>query len=256
LGSPARAGPHVEVLIQGADPLEYTDILAAIQGAQKIDDGPFSFWVGSLSGHAVALSFTGEALLNSVTATVLGIQDFTPDLVINQGTSGAQVPGLAVHDIVVGARAVDYGGFASAPRASGEGCSPISWTPLVQVLRDPKSGALVPYPQGFAGDPEALTLALKTPNSMGRVISGVIGSAQQINLELDRVAWTHKTFGMDVEEMESGPVAAIARAFGVRYIAFRVVSDAPYARIRFQESAAKATSLFTIAYLKNLPALP
>jgi adenosylhomocysteine nucleosidase len=78
---------------------------------------------------------------------------------------------------------------------------------------------------------------------MGRVIAGVIGSAHQVNLELDRVAWTHKIFGMDVEEMESGPAAAIARAFGVRYIAFRVVSDAPYAGIRFQESAAKATGL-------------
>ena len=90
---------------------------------------------------------------------------------------------------------------------------------------------------------------------MGRVIPGVIGSAHEVNLELDRVRWSHETFGMDVEEMESGHVAALAHAYGIRYIAFRVVSDAPYDGVHFHPTAARATGLFTVNFLKNLPPL-
>jgi adenosylhomocysteine nucleosidase len=74
-----------------------------------------------------------------------------------------------------------------------------------------------------------------------------------VNLELDRVRWSARTFGMDVEEMESGHVAAIAHAYGIRYIAFRVVSDAPYEGVPFHPLAARATGLFTINFLENLP---
>src|SRR5438034_1057821 len=83
----------------------------------------------------------------------------------------------------------------------------------------------------------ALAVALRTRNTMGRVFPGVIGSAHEVNLELDRVRWSAQTFGMDVEEMESGHVAAVGHAYGIRYIAFRVVSDAPYEGVPFYPEA-------------------
>jgi len=58
-----------------------------------------------------------------------------------------------------------------------------------------------------------------------------------------------------VEEMESGHVAALAHAYGVRYVTFRVVSDAPYDGVPFHATAARATARFTVAFLRNLPAL-
>ena len=80
-------------------------------------------------------------------------------------------------------------------------------------------------------------------------------SIHDINLELDRVRWSQRTFGMDVEEMESGHVAAIAHAYGVRYLTFRVVSDAPFEGVPFYALAARATGLFTVNFLGNLPPL-
>lgn len=247
------ATPPVEILVQGADPLEVSDLIPALDHSQKVALGPFSFWTGRIGGHRVVISYTGEALVNCTTATVLALEEFHPALIINQGTSGAQVPNLAVHDIIVGRRTLDYSNFVSAPRAAGQGSAPLAWTPVPQHLRDPATGVLLAYPDGFPGDPTALSLALRTRNPLGRVFAGVIGSAHEINLELDRVEWSHRTFGMDVEEMESGPVAAVAHAYGVRYIAFRVVSDAPYAGIRFNPQAARATSLFTLNFIRNLP---
>ena len=251
-----RGAAPVDVLVQGAEKLEVAELVGALgPAATKITVGPFSFWVGRVGPHRVAVSLTGQALINCTTATVIGIEEFQPRLIVNQGTSGAQAPYLGLHDIVVGRRTLDYGNFTTPERAAGRGSAPLAWTPVPQRLRDPATGRLVAYPDGFPGDPAAVAIALRSRNPMGRVFAGTIGSAHEVNLELDRVAWSRRTFGMDVEEMESGPVAAVAHAWGIRYVAFRVVSDAPYEGVPFHALAARATGLFTLNFLLNLPPL-
>ncbi len=253
----ARAAGPVDILVQGAEKLEIRDLLAELgPDAEKITLGPFSFWLGRIGPHRVAVSLTGQGLLNCTTATLLGIDAFRPRFIVNQGTSGAQSPYLSLHDIIVGHRALDYGAFVTPVRAAGEGSQPLTWTPVAQQLREPASGELRAYPEGFAADTAALAVAMRTRNPMGRVFPGIIGSAHEINLELDRVRWSRDTFGMDVEEMESGHIAALAHAYGLRYIAFRVVSDAPYEGVPFYAMAARAAGLFTVNFLHNLPALP
>jgi adenosylhomocysteine nucleosidase len=249
------AAEPVEVLVQGAENLEVREIVAALEAPAKVNIGPFSFWTGRIGGHRVAVQLTGQGLLNCTTSTVLGIEEFSPKLIVNQGTSGAQAPYLTLHDIIVGRRSLDYSGFITPVRPEGQGSQALAWTPVAQRLRDLARGRLVEFPDGFAGDAGALVVALRTRNSMGRVFAGVIGSAHEVNLELDRVRWSHQTFGMDVEEMESGHVAAVAHAYGIRYIAFRVVSDAPYEGVPFYALAARATGLFTVSFLQNLPPL-
>jgi adenosylhomocysteine nucleosidase len=252
-----RAAEPVDVLVQGAEKLEVEDLVARLgPGATKTTIGPFSFWSGKIGPHRVVVSLTGQAIVNCTTATLLAIEEFHPALIVYQGTSGAQAPYLSLHDIIVGRRAVDYGLFATPARAAGAGSAPFAWQPQPQRLRDPVSGGLVAYPQGFDGDPAAIAVALRTRNPMGRVFAGVIGSAHEVNLELDRVRWTRDTFGLDVEEMESAHVAALAHAWGIRYVSFRVVSDAPYEGVPFYAQAARATALFTINFLENLPPLP
>jgi len=253
---PALRAAPVDILVQGAEKPEVAEILEALEDSQKVELGRFSFWTGRIGAHTVAVSLTGQGLLNCTIATVLGIEEFSPKLIVNQGTSGAQVPYLTLHDIIVGRRALDYGNFITPVRTAGEGSDALTWTPLPQHLRDPASGKLVEYPAGFSGDAAALAVALRTRNPMGRVFPGVIGSAHEVNLELDRVRWSAQTFGMDVEEMESGHVAALAHAYGIRCIAFRVVSDAPYEGVPFYAQAARATAVFTVHFLHNLPALP
>lgn len=250
------AADRVDILVQGAEKLEVREIIAALKPApEKIAIGPFSFWRGKIGVHQVAISLTGQGLLNCTTATILGIGEFQPTLIVNQGTSGAQKPNFKVHDIIVGRRALDYGNFITPVRRVGEGSRPLEWTPLPQRLRLPPTGDLQAHPDGFPGDAAAIKVALRTENSLGRVVAGVIGSAHEVNLELDRVGWSARTFDMDVEEMESGHVAAIAHACGIRYVAFRVVSDAPYEGVPFHPEAARATGLFTVNFLHNLPSV-
>ena len=255
--SATRAAEPVDVLVQGAEKLEVKNLIARLgPDAQKVTLGPFSFWLGNIGPHRVAVSLTGQAIINCTTATILGIETFHPRLIVFQGTSGAQAPYLSLHDIIVGRRTIDYGIFETPARSPGLGSAPFEWRPQPQRLRDPATGKLVAFPDGFAGDADAIAVAMRTRNPMGRVFPGVIGSAHEVNLELDRVRWTRETFGLDVEEMESAHVAAVAHAFGIRYVSFRVVSDAPYEGVPFYAQAARATGLFTINFLENLPPLP
>jgi adenosylhomocysteine nucleosidase len=250
----SRAAERVDILVQGAEKLEIGMIREALVDARKVEVGPFSFWVGKIGPHKVAVSLTGQALINCTAATVLGIEEFSPKLIVNQGTSGAQAPYLELHDIIVGRTALDYGNFITPVRAAGQGSDALTWTPLPQKIRA-RGGELLAFPQGFAGDAACIEVALRTRNPMGKLYPGVIGSAHEVNLELDRVKWSRDVFGMDVEEMESGHVAALAHAYGVRFVAFRVVSDAPYERVPFYALAGRAGALFTVNFLKNLPAL-
>ncbi|MBS0633535.1 MAG: 5'-methylthioadenosine/S-adenosylhomocysteine nucleosidase [Verrucomicrobia bacterium] len=250
-----RAAEPVDVLVQGAENKEVAEIVAALKEPKKLEIGVFSFWTGRIGPHRVAVSLTGQALINCTVSTLIGIEEFTPKLIVNQGTSGAQVPYLGLHDIIVGRRALDYGNFITPVRGAGQGSAPLAWTPVPQRLRLPANGALVAFPDGFHGDAAAMAVALRTRNPMGRVFPGVIGSAHEVNLEMDRVRWSARTFGMDVEEMESGHVAALAHAYGIRYIAFRVVSDAPYDGVPFYAQAARATGIFTVNFLENLAPL-
>ncbi len=249
-----RAGERVDILVQGAEKLEIGMIREALTDARKVEVGPCWFWVGKVGPHKVAVSLTGPGLINFTASTVLGIEEFSPKLIVNQGTSGAQAPYLGLHDIIVGQRALDYGNFVTPVRATGAGSDALSWTPLMQKVRK-KGGELVVFPKGFEGDAACIEVAMRTRNPMGNLYEGVIGSAHEINLELDRVKWSRDTFGMDVEEMESGHVAALAHAYGVRYVAFRVVSDAPYDGVPFYALAGRAGALFTVNFLKNLPGL-
>ena len=71
----------------------------------------------------------------------------------------------------------------------------------------------------------AAARAVKQTYVQGKVVEGVIGSADCWNNELDRIAFLRETYGTEVEEMEAASVAQIAQQYGVPMMAIRVVSN-------------------------------
>src|SRR5258706_11672645 len=54
-----RAAEPIDVLVQGAEKLEVREIVAALgPQAEKINLGPFTFWLGRIGPHRVAVSLT------------------------------------------------------------------------------------------------------------------------------------------------------------------------------------------------------
>ena len=66
---------------------------------------------------------------------------------------------------------------------------------------------------------------MKDRYTRGRVVEGVIGSANVWNNELDRIAWFHQRYGTSVEEMEGAAAAQICAAYGVPFLCVRVLSN-------------------------------
>ena len=59
----------------------------------------------------------------------------------------------------------------------------------------------------------------------GRVVPGIIGSADMWNDEIDRIELFRTKYGASVEDMETASAAQIASFFRVAFLGIRVVSD-------------------------------
>ena len=66
---------------------------------------------------------------------------------------------------------------------------------------------------------------MRATYTKGRVVDGVIGSADVWNSELDRIAGFHEQFGTSVEEMETASAAQIAASFQIPFLGIRVLSN-------------------------------
>jgi len=75
----------------------------------------------------------------------------------------------------------------------------------------------------FPADSSAATIALAVKPAHGRVVSGVLGSANQINREPDRVAWLNATWHTSTEDGVSAHVAGCAALQSVPVIGACVV---------------------------------
>ena len=76
------------ILIQGAMDIEIEYLKNSMKQIEKrVIDG-YEFFVGELEEISVVVSKTEVGVINATIATTLGIKEFNPDIIINQGTAG------------------------------------------------------------------------------------------------------------------------------------------------------------------------
>src|SRR5437867_7122834 len=168
-----------DLLIQGALDWELQPLLAALEQKHEMHIGAWTFWTGKIGRKSVVLSRTEMGPINAAASTALGIREFRPAAIINQGTAGAHNPKLAVRDIVVGETTKDYGGFESRHADEGAGIDHARWKPAPHLLRI-DNARLTNFPS-FPGDANLIAAALRVPYARGRVVKGTIGSAFEYN---------------------------------------------------------------------------
>jgi len=102
--------------------------------------------------------------------------------------------------------------------------------------------------------PDAALLAaarsVRSTYTRGRVVEGVIGSADVWNSEIDRVAFLHDRFGTSIEEMETASAAQVAEAFHLPFLGIRVVSNNITNGDAYDRRAGEAGQQFVLAVLK------
>ena len=246
-----RASPAVRPLVvQGAMDAELRKLVSALDGPSETQIGGWTFWSGTLAGYPVVVSKTMKGMSNAAAATALAAERYHPVAIINQGTAGGHHAELHVLDIVLGVESVNLGAIKTPFRAAGAGIKADEWMPL-DLMRSEGSAGMDPRAltmRRLRADERLLDVARRVRSSYtrGRVLDGVIGSADVWNSELDRIARFHREFGTSVEEMETASAAQVAASFQVPFLGIRVLSNNITDGEAYDRSAGEACQEFVL----------
>lgn len=244
------SGP-VDVLVQGAEMSELGPLLAALEGKREVTVGTWYFWLGTLAGKSAVVSLTEVGPMNASAATAIAIDHWKPRVIINQGTSGAHDPRLKVRDIVLGVKNVEFNAYKTQPGKEGEGISLDRVMPGTTKMRIGRLENRVSFTY-FPSHPQLVEQALKVPYKKGRVLPGIVGSGHQWNREIHRILWLRKTYGSDIEDMESTYVAAVAYAFQIPFLSIRIVSDSEFYSPQFIRETGGDCAEFVLDFIRTV----
>jgi adenosylhomocysteine nucleosidase len=212
-------------LLLAATEAELQPVLARLEHPQIETRAGWRFWLGTIQGRSVVLTRTEDDPLNAVAATTLAIRRYQPNLVLTFGAARAHDPALQPGDIVLSREFAAFDGMVSPHRDSGTGTTPLAWKKLPHALITP--GEKEVYQDHFPADAATLALAEKLFTPHGHVVTGVLGSAYQINREADRITALRALWGTSTENPDSAHIAGCARLLGVPVFGLHVISDQP-----------------------------
>jgi len=215
----------VDVLLVGSSDAGLQPLLAQLTGARTEKYVAWQFWLGTLDGKTVVLTRTEGDPLNAVAAATLALRRYAPKLVVTFGPARAHDPALKPGDVVVSGSFAAFDGMISPHRELGAGSTPLAWSKLPHPLMT--AGEAETPLESFPADPAALAVARKLTGTRGRLVTGVLGSAYQVNREADRIAWLRAQWGTSCEDGDSAHIAGCALLLGVPAIGLRVIDGAP-----------------------------
>lgn len=210
----------VEVLL-AANEAELHPLLARLADPHTEKVAAWQFWTGTLDGKAVALTRTEGDPLNAVAATTLAIRRYAPKLVVTFGAARAHDPALRPGDVVVSGSFAAFDGMISPHRDLDGGSAALKWEKLPHAIMTP--GEQEKYLSSFPAHAPSLAVALRLTNPHGRIVAGVLGSANQVNREVDRIATLRSQWNTSCEDLESAHIAGCALLLGVPVIGLRVI---------------------------------
>lgn len=212
-------------LLLAATEEELQPLLARLEGKQTETRAAWQFWTGRLAGKSVVLTRTEGDPLNAVAATTLAIRRHQPKLVLTFGPARPHDPALRPGDVVLSREFAAFDGMFSPHRELGAGSTPLAWHKLLHPIMTP--GEQETRQERFPADATTLARAEKLPLPRGRLVPGVLGSANQVNREADRIAWLHEKWGTSSEDGESAHVGGTALLLGVPAFGLRVIDGQP-----------------------------
>ncbi len=246
---PFQAERKAPIAVQGAVDGELEPLIEAVGRPEpRVIDG-FSFWEGKIGETPVVVSRTEVGMVNAAIATTLLVREYAPRAIINQGTAGAADPALRVGDIVLGKSSVPFGSFRTPPRKLGEGIDLAGWEVLPRLLRLGKER--VSFAR-FEADPALLKKALETPYERGRLVEGMVGSADEWNREVDKLLWAQKVFQIASEDMESAAAHQVAEIYRIPFLAVRIISNSEHYAPEFRRELGVDCAQFAVAFVRRL----
>lgn len=240
------------VLIQGAMETETEYMIARLLDAECVTLGNWRFHTGFLGEHRepVIISRTYQGMVNAAAATSLALAHFMPRAVINQGIAGGHDPQFHRGDIVLGERVVPMGAMLYGFAEAGAGIDADNFKPLPIEIYN-RRAQTTEKAIDFPCDRRLLELAEKV-ESPYHTARGVIGSADEWNNQLDRIALLRRRYGTTTEDMESAAVAQLCLSYGIPFIGVRILSNSIVNAEDYDEAVGEDVQKFMIKYVEAL----
>ena len=115
------------ILLQGAMQVEVKYLLENLQNQTKIEIEGYNFYKGTIDDYPVVISETEIGSINSTIATTIGILNFRPACVINQGIAGSYDENIHKFDVVIGTSCYNTNCYKTQRKEKGEGSNPLEW---------------------------------------------------------------------------------------------------------------------------------
>lgn len=203
------------ILIQGAMSIEIEYFLSQLKNKRDKTIAGYEFYEGDINNVKVVISKTLIGTINSTTATTIGIINFNPDIVINQGIAGAHRDNLHIGDIIIGERCCNINAYDIPAKNKGEGSNPFKWelNKRAKEIQEANSQLVNKVERN---------LSSHYPKPIYR---GVLGSGDIFNREVDRITWITNLCKTHCEDMESIGTYYVCNKFQVPCIGIRIISN-------------------------------
>ncbi len=241
------------LLIQGAMDTETEYLIEQLEETKCTTLGNWRFYEGYLGRYRepVVISRTYQGMVNAAAATSLALVHFSPKAVINQGIGGGHDPRFHRGDIVLGERVVPMGAVIRRFSARGAGIDARDFEPLPIEIYNRKKGRTEKV-CGFPCDERLLSIAEKTGKRAQIIGRDIIGSADEWNNQLDRIALLRERYHTAVEDMESAASAELCVSYGIPFIGIRILSNSIVNAEEFDESVGVDCQKFIVHYVEAL----
>lgn len=240
------------ILIQGAMDIETAYLIEHLEDAECVTVGNWTFYAGFLGNgrEPVIISKTYQGMVNAASATSLALVYFAPKAVVNQGIAGGHDPDFHLGDIVIAERVVPMGAMIRAFSEAGAGISETDFEPkTIEVYNRRKEQRKKVYE--FPCDQELVAIAEQIP-TMRHVGRGTVGSADEWNNQLDRIALLRERYGTTVEDMETAAAAQICLSYEIPFVGIRILSNSIVNGEDFDRSVGIEGQKFIMQYVEAL----
>lgn len=205
------------ILIQGAMDVETQWMVSQLGDVNHIVIGSYHFWQGEYQGKSVVVNQTEIGTISCASSTTVGILQFQPSVIINQGIAGGHRRDLQVGDIVVGETCIHINNLKTPLKGEGEGFDASQWE--YHITDDNQN-----VPTVYKADAQWVERFYQA-DYQGKKVLGRLGSGDIYNREIDRIDWTVAWAETYCEDMESVATYQVCAQFGVPCIGLRILSN-------------------------------
>ena len=235
------------LMIQGAMNIEIEKFVRTLKNPTTYRFSNYLYIAGTYKNYPVVIVRTEQGMANAAASTVIGIKEFNPIAVINQGTAGGHIPALYNNDIVIGDKSINVSAYKTEFLPAGAGTDMTKQNMRGTYAYDAAKKTFTLNTEYYS-DTKLLRIAESVADSHKefKTMTGTISSADSWNELVDYMTFLHEKYGSVCEEMENNAAASICKSNGVPFIGIRVISDNATNGEKWQPSTAETCQNFVL----------